>query len=42
MKEPKPYDSRKDGFTLQVLHTDSKYNKDKILKINNHGKIMYK
>ena len=32
MKEPKRYDFRKDGYTLQVLHTDSKYNKDKILK----------
>jgi hypothetical protein len=32
MKEPKPYDSRQEGFTLQVLHTDSKYDEDKILK----------
>jgi hypothetical protein len=32
MKEPKRYDFRKDDYTLQVLHTDSKYNKDKILK----------
>jgi hypothetical protein len=32
MKEPKRYDFRQDGYTLQVLQTDSKYNKDKILK----------
>jgi hypothetical protein len=32
MKEPKRYDFREDGYILQVLHTDSKYNKDKILK----------
>jgi hypothetical protein len=32
MKEPTRYDFRQDGYTLQGLHTDSKYNKDKILK----------
>ena len=32
MKEPKRYNFRQDSYTLQVLHTDSKYNKDKILK----------
>ena len=32
MKEPKRYDFRQDGYTLQVLQSDSKYNKDKILK----------
>ena len=32
MKEPKRYDFRKDGYTSQVLHTDSKYNQDTILK----------
>ena len=26
MKEPKWYDFRQDGYTLQVLQTDSKYN----------------
>ena len=32
MKEPKRYDFRQDGYTLQVLQTDSKCNKNKILK----------
>ena len=32
MKESKRYDFRRDGYTLQVIHTNSKYNKDKILK----------
>ena len=32
MKEPKRHNFHYDGYTLQVLHTDSKYNKYKILK----------
>ena len=32
MKESKRYDFRRDGYTLHVIHTNSKYNKDKILK----------
>ena len=32
MKESIRYDFRRDGYTLQVIYTNSKYNKDKILK----------
>jgi hypothetical protein len=40
MKEPKRYDFRQDGYTLQVLQTDSKYNKNKILKYCHLSKVL--